>query len=242
MKTISNSINLVFPTINNMRVFLFEFEKKFHEFSTPFTLIPVPDGTPPEIPRITATSKHGHSNLIITQQTAQIFTNYDDAYSGDASLCWQYFEDKAKQLVEGIKTILNHSFYFAGLSTIVYFDTKEDPVNLIKERFLRIKSKTPFDISTRLSYDIDDVFYVNMEIQNARTYEGIQIGNPLSLIGMHELSSFIQVTLDVNDRHAFNTKPDYLSDETKIDEIFELSKNLISHKIPEFIEKGAIDL
>jgi len=225
-----------------MREFLFAFEKKFHEFSTPFTLIPVPDGTPPEIPRITAISKHGHSNLIIAQQTAQVITNYDDTYSDDAILCWQYFEGKANQLVDGIRTILNHSFYFAGLSTTVHFEIEENPVELIKERFLRIKSKTPFDISTRLSYVIDDIYYVNMEIQNGRSFDGIQVGNPLSLVGLREKSSFIQVTLDVNDRHAFNTKPDYQSDESRIEEIFNLSKELISQKILAFLEKGAIDL
>ena len=65
MKIRTGSFNIVFPNVLDMRENLFNLEKVFSNFMSPFNLMPIPNEAPPEFPRITATSKNGHSQLIL---------------------------------------------------------------------------------------------------------------------------------------------------------------------------------
>ena len=66
MKIVNSSLNIFFPQIIDIRRQLFTFEDAFDSFQKPFTLTPLPENAPPEIPRICAISKHQHSQLNIT--------------------------------------------------------------------------------------------------------------------------------------------------------------------------------
>lgn len=240
MKILSNSFSVFFAPVLEIREYIFKFERELSEFNRPFTLIPVPDGAPYEIPRITATTLNGHSNLVITLQNAQVVTNYDDKFSSDPDKCWAYFLTKATQLIASMNKVLNVKIRYGGLTTIVAFDD-DNPVGVISSRFLKVKSNSPLqDVATRLTYVKDATYYINMEIQNARLYEGAPFGQMTSMAEVKERESFLQVMLDLNDRYAFNEDSGYLSQEDTLLNLFSLSKSIVL-KMPKLIEKGEID-
>jgi hypothetical protein len=238
MKILSNAFNIYFPPVINIRESLFDFEKEFSGFAKPFTLIPVPEGTPPEIPRVSAVTLNGHSSLIITLQNAQIVTQYDDEFSSDIDKSLEYVKEKMSTLMSGIDSILHTKYCYAGLSTIVSFTDISDPVAKITQTFIKAKSDLQlYDVATRLTYIIEDTYYLNIEIQNGRSYDDGAIISPLvSLSSFTEKSQELQVTIDINDRFAFNNRENYYSDSAKLDRIFCITKDIVSGKIDKILE------
>ena len=47
---------------------------------SPFNLMPIPNEAPPEFPRITATSKNGHSQLMVSGNNVQVTTMFDSHF------------------------------------------------------------------------------------------------------------------------------------------------------------------
>ena len=74
----SCAFTIHFPHNTKIREHLFELEKHFTDFQKPFTLVPLPPDAPMEIPRIVAATEHGHSQLTICGNSAQLVTNFEN--------------------------------------------------------------------------------------------------------------------------------------------------------------------
>ena len=248
MKIRTGSFNIVFPNVLDMRENLFNLEKVFSNFMSPFNLMPIPNEAPPEFPRITATSKNGHSQLMVSGNNVQVTTMFDSHFWKDLTSCFSYMEDMRDKILASLSLFgLEHekelTFYYSGLNMQIEFsgdDGIDDPVSFIAGRFFKGSiSQSIKDIAFRTTLTVDDTYFINVEISNHRFLEGAQIV-PGSLYGMKETSHTLTVNIDINDRLAFNTKNAYLSTKDTPKKIFELSKKFITESLPVLIERGDI--
>ena len=102
MKIRTGSFNIVFPNVLDMRENLFNLEKVFSNFMSPFNLMPIPNEAPPEFPRITATSKNGHSQLMVSGNNVQVTTMFDSHFWKDLTSCFSYMEDMRDKILASL--------------------------------------------------------------------------------------------------------------------------------------------
>lgn len=237
MRIESSSLNVFFPQIQDIRRQLFTFEDAFDSFQKPFTLTPLPDNAPPEIPRICAVSKNQHSQLNITTQNIQISTIYEDNYAYDLEKCFAYISNKISQIEKGVENTIVNNVLFSGLTVKVVYREGDDPVHSLAERFARVNSNMELmDLSSRLTYTLDNRYYINVTVENARKYSGIQ--NGLSIAGLKQESESIIVTADINDRYAFNKDENYRSSIGELETIKSITKNILINNVAALIDKG----
>lgn len=237
--------NIIYPQSKNIRKDIFSLEENLKGlFLEPFSLIPVPEDAPPEIPRIQATSESGHSTLNISGNSAQISANYDSNYNKNIDLCLGYLSKRALKTFEGIKGSTNNEYLFSGLTVNIIFDelNDKDPINLIKSNFFNIKSEIkPFDINNKVTYILDDKYYLNITCSNIRSYEGLMLSELNTLANAKEVGHFIGVTLDINDRYAFNYKNGYRSNINELEKIINIAIRVLKEKIHKYILEGVFE-
>lgn len=238
-----------FPKNSQVRERLFDLEKHFEGFQKPFTLVAVPPDAPLEIPRIIAVTEHHHSQLIITGNSAQIITNFDGNYNKDVSKCIDYVRGKCNSVISSLKIMSAApeeapKFYFSGLSLSCLFGAEDgisDPISFISEKFLKCKSDLPVDEShIRLALVVDEKYYVNVMTQNFIQYAaGPDERGSFANSGKRQNS--LQVTIDINDRYAFNHTPNYLSSEEAANQVIDLADAFAKENIFTFIRDGEIN-
>lgn len=240
MKIKSCSFNIFFPVELEMRKHLFEFEKSLKGFITPFNLLPIPDGAPPEFPRITSTSEHGHTQLNITLQNLQMITKFDENFEESPDKCFEYIDSKINPIISGISSIIGKDkMLFSGITSEVEFSGNDNCGAKLAEKFMNLDTQMNIlDINSRVTFEYEGKYYINVSIENTRTYTGIKRDN-LSMAGLTQIGEGIQVSLDINDRLAFNKDELYRTSETDINFISQFSKSLIDDKLEKFVRNGA---
>ncbi len=244
----SCAFTIHFPQNAKIREHLFELERHFTDFQTPFTLVPLPPDAPLEIPRIVAATPHGHSQLTICGNSAQLVTHFDEEYCHNVERCITYIREKCNRIVVALSVMTGDGlsdpkFYYSGLSTTLLFDKSdgiEDPVKYISENFLRCKSNlTTDEVQFRLALVVQNKYYANILVQNNRAFLGVPDERG-SFAGLKSGDSQLQVALDINDRYAFNHEKDYLSSLGVVNSIASLSEQFATKYIDTFLKTGVV--
>jgi len=242
------SFNIFFPPSRKIREHLFEYENFFTGFQKPFNLIPIPPDAPNEIPRIIATTEHNHSQLMISGNSAQLTTKFDSAYNQDIKKCVYYVHEKCKSIIEALSKIeevvgSNSRFYYSGMTMVISFDASDgiaDPANYISSKFLKCNTNLPVDETQfRIALVVENGYYVNIMLQNNRNF----IGNPDergSFVWAEAEKENLLVTLDINDRYAFNHVQNYISSEVAVDHIAQLMEEFASEYLNGFIMEAEL--
>jgi len=235
--------NLFFHKIRNIRKNIFELEDILSDFVKPFTLLPIPDEAMPEIPRISAISKFGHSRLDLAMTNAQLTTNYDDNFNKNWNDCSKYLQKRTDEIYKTLNSFIGENFLFSGLTTeIVFNDLKQEPIALIKNNFFKFKSNIePFDLNCKITFVIDGTYYVNINFSNFRIGEGIEQYQeiPLEVI---EKKHIVGLILEVNDRYKFNYNKNYLSTFKNVERIIEITDDILNNKIDKIINEGVFEI
>lgn len=240
----SATYSVIYSKANDIRRKIFTLEERLDDiFAKPFALMPIPDEAPEEIPRIQANSKLGHSNLAISLNSAQFSINFDEQFNRDKDKCLNYIKERIFKIYNALSSEIIDECLFSGLTLNILFDELdgEDPINLISKNLYNVKSNlSPFDINSKVTYTILDKYYINVTCFNVRNYTGdfsTQIG-PLS--NMRLDSHIIGITLDINDRYAFNYNNLYRSKEDEINKIIEISDSILGNNLEQYIKEGVL--
>lgn len=235
--------NLVYPRINNLRRKAFEIEDKLQGYFHPLTLIPVPDEAPEEIPRMSTTSKNGHTQLNISLSNAQLVTEYSQDFENDWEKCLSYIEERIDSLFLVLKEYSRNEYSFSGLTTEIIFDSQEieDPISILKEKFFNLEvNQSIFELEQKLTFIVNEVYYLNITFKNLRIYDDIHYQTPGML--KNESAHYLLCILDINDRHGFNSKENYHSNSDNSREVVRITKEMLNGKLKEIIEKGELNL
>lgn len=121
---------------------------------------------------------------------------------------------------------------FSGLTTQIITDTtSKDGTSELVEKFSKVTTeRTIFDFGQKIVTVVDDIFFVNYQLNNIRLYKGIHGQNeftPGFLAGQNE--NHISVVIDINDRYDFNYHTDFKSDPSRLNQILALTDKAIKN-------------
>lgn len=243
----SCTFTIHFPPNQKVREHLFDLEKHFTDFQSPFTLVSLPPDAPHNLPRIIAASKHQHSQLVICGNSAQLITNFDDKFNRDIKKCIEYIQLKCESIVSSLSIINENAeepprFYFSGLSVTLNFDSSDNisnPIEYINSNFLKCKLDVPTDeVQFRVALVVEEKYYVNISMQNHRIFSGAPDERG-SFAGLKK-NDHLQVVVDINDRYIFNHEKNYFSSNEAVAHIAKLAEDFISMHVAGFVENGEI--
>lgn len=245
MKLEKITFNLFYPKLSDIRRKFLELEEELCDyFVSPFNLLPIPDDAPPEIPRITAKSKHGHSQLSISLINVQINIDFDENFNRDFDECFKYMNKRIRKVIDIFSKYSDGMFIFSGITTKIMFDELyDDPIKLITDKFVKLQSNVePYRITNKFTYLLEDKYFVNIDISNLRVYEGIIKKDKNIKPEIIKKRHWISVVLDVNDKYAYNHVKQYYTNQSSINRIIEITKDLLYNKINKVIEGGVLEL
>ena len=235
--------SLYFPSNVNIREEFFKIEKHFTDFQKPFTLVSLPPNAPADIPRVIAITDGGHSRLLIAGNCIQVQINYDSNYNGDVEKCIEYLSQKCSRIVDSVPIVNdgNANFYYSGVTMEIYFDEIDDPISYIKEKFLNYETSMPVaETQFKIATVYDNTFYINIVFQNDSVFKGIP-DEKGSFAGLEKIKNRLKVSIDINDRYAFNNTQGYKSDYGKVDRIKEIIKDYANYKLDLFMKEGRLE-
>jgi len=249
MKLLDAKINIFFKDINETPEFIngvIENLKKSYRIANLSSVTGLGGGVqegdiPNDIPRIIGKTHGNHTQLNISLNRIEIYTNFDVKYASDIEKCIEYVKCKVSEVHEVMRKFVGGKYLFSGITITQIFDElEEDPVKRIIDNFVSIKSKEqPYNISSKFTYVKDETNFININIFNARGIENIETGMASQ---MPKKFNHLSITFDVNDRYGFNEIPNYLSNYEKIVENIELSKRLCEKESYHLIEGKELEL
>ncbi len=237
MRFTNTEINVFYNNIENMRRKSIEIEDMLaRDFVTPFTIVPVPDEAPPEIPRLVGKTKEGHTEIQISKIATKLIIRYDNDYSVDWKKCENYATDKINLVYNVLDPFVNYDYKFVGIINNIMIQ-EENPKKFIAEKFIKTDDIERIEeLNTRVAFIKDKKFYTNLQISSIKADIGDKSKNQSKLI------EAINFNLDVNDRFRSNFIKDYKSSKDIALEALSISTGIISSKIEEILESGVIKL
>ena len=215
------------------RNFIDKLESVFPDrFNKPFNVQPVPNDAPAMIPRITVNSQNGLENIIISQINMQYNINFSEPIENINTVIEEY-KDIILNIFRGIKESLNKEAYYFGISSVIEEDS-EKPINDIKEKYLKTLDENTCELNIRYGKKEENKYYINYLINNSREVTGnftLEQGEHeinleiISTSKFEEVRHFIQKTIDINDKLAFNEDEHYRTSEEEISIIIDKLKN-----------------
>lgn len=225
----SMQFNIVFSPVEDFRGKINEIERVLSDFfPNSFSVLPIPDNAPPEIPRMLAVSPKQHSNIRISANAVQLVVQFDEDFRNDMDKCYGYTEERVKRILKLVLS-LSKEVRFIGLLGQCVDKQIEEPIQFIKDKFFKIETRENiFDLSTKFTCVADDNYYVNLELFNLR----------------YDVSTDVMgISLDINDRYRDNFK------KIKVDKtqdaflrILELHKCIMGDKINVLLKTGVFGL
>lgn len=246
MKIINTIVSVYFENCTKIRSEIAKLESLFAPQFSPVAVHPIPDQAPPEIPRATFQSIGGHSQLNFSNSSAILNTAYDNGYETNFKKCVDNLQEKVKCIYRFLNTLEIRILYI-GLTTTMLLkndDYTPEEINSLNQKMNIIKSDIPlYDYSNRMAFVVNDDFFVNISFANVRM-DSLFINYNTPCFNLPDnAEQGIEITVDINDKHAFflnNTNAAYCSKENTFDEIVDLSSKTIN-KISGLISKGEIN-
>jgi hypothetical protein len=189
-------------------------------------VIPVPDEIDPEVPRLIFGSRHGFSQIVVSQIGLTLNVTYSPDWQVDVSKGQQYLMERAPVLFALLSILDDVKPFFSGLTTRVHLPTNADDRAILKHLQSLLSAPAPtaymHDTVVKVTTVLNDRFYSNMTVQNYRTWKIEKTTSGFQRLSKQRASERgIEITGDFNDRYAFNERADYFSSPNIVNEIIE---------------------
>lgn len=212
-------------------------KESFNEAS----ILPIPDEAPLEIPRVIVKTKGEHSQLSIAPEAVNFQTVYSDSYIQSWKLCEEYIKNRITNIFKLTDKFTNEQYNYIGIVTnLIWDDVSKDGNKVLFHNLFGITSADNLDdLMVKYTYVEKEKYYVNITLQSAKIYKNSNINEAGSFDEDNLEAHTIGITLDINDRYAFNMQKGYISQKTNFDELLNLTTDIINSKLKELVEKGA---
>lgn len=200
-------------------------------------ILSIDEHAPFEIPRIIMSSISGHSQITIAPAALSLNTTYDNNFAQSWDLCKDYLSDKFTMIAKFLESITEDIFSFSGITVLCWISDYDKPVQHLQDKFIALNTDQLLkDIKTRFSFVVNNKNYINLEVENSRFYapdaDAMQAG-----MAEKEQKHIISLTIDVNDRFAFNEDSNYKSSSNEFYENLDvISKAIVN--APTLINEG----
>lgn len=242
MKIKNSTVTFWFHKQSNIYKYVDTLNKilKTHFFE--FNIIDVPDNIEPSIPRLNTISISNHSNIDISLINAKLNINFDANYDNDSNLCMSYLKEKILSVYESLNDCAIPIVYVA---IFINLEQKEkDAVEMINKKFLKNeKFKNLNEVGIRFSQKINNKFYENISLNNSKQVklEKITESNTaeiiiplISLNEASEIDEYLSISLEINDKYAFNLDCGHNTTKEDLLEMLNLIKEQVDEQIKKF--------
>ena len=187
-------------------------------------VIPVPDELDPEVPRLIFDSRHGFSQILISQISITLSVNYSPEWQHDILKGQEYLLDRTKAIFSLFELMNDVPLFFSGLTTRVRIASTEADSAIIarvKQLYgIGSQSSNIHDLMFKLTNVYKDRFFNNMTVQNYRVWKLVAQPQGVLRLPLKEVGERgVEIINDFNDRYAFNENVDYYSSPDNVKEI-----------------------
>ena len=205
-------------------------------------VVPVPDELDPEVPRLIFGSRHGFSQILISQISMTLTVNYSPEWQLDISKGQAYLFERTKALFTLLDLLNKSPLFFSGLTTRVRIASTETDYAIIARlrRLYGISSKNSniHDLMFKVTNVHKDRFFSNMMVQNYRVWKIFDQPQMLLRLPLNEARERgVEIINDFNDRYAFNENSDYYSSPETLKEIIESGYSETAKLITDILEE-----
>jgi hypothetical protein len=242
-KYIQNRFSVTYARCQNIRRLANSFEDLLSEhFSGHYNqpqIIPIPDELDPEVPRIVFGSKHGFSQIVISQIGITLSVTYSPDWQENICKGQQYLEERLPAiycLLDSISKESEIEIFFCGLVTRVRLQTEieeGDFLDHVKKRYLQNnEERRIYDITIKTTNVIEDKFFCNTTIQNYRNWKSPDDSKGVPRLPVSTVNELgLEIVLDFNDRYAYNNDTTYCSKRGNANTILTRGMNEIRKKV-----------
>ncbi|WP_235592106.1 hypothetical protein [Leptospira noguchii] len=211
----------------------------------PFTMVPVPDDAPEEIPRIQARSLNNHSNLNISQTNISLVSNYDNGWEKDWSKCLEYIQTNQDLLYKISNSLSNASLLYCGLTISIFFpfeDEKHVMEHINKVFFPSKKLDNLHEFNLRFAHKQNEIYFINYTYSSTIKYllNNILLRPIAPYLTPQEYG--LTLNIDINDRYGFNFKKEYTSDKEIGNKLLEYMNIILTEKLDILFKNGDFEL
>jgi hypothetical protein len=214
-KYIQASYNLIIPIQQEIRKKDHDFEDmlkgKYHQPQ----IVPVPDELDPDVPRMIFGSKHGYSQLVVTQNKLSLNVRFSqDEWQSDITKGDQYLNERVSLLFAMVQIIGDIEPYYSGCSVnVLTRSDSEDDVYEVLSRFDIMNSRSERelnDVNVKNAYIVDNKYYSNLSLKNYRTWQLNKGGDSTPSLPRDAASDCgLEIINDFNDRYSYNEDSSY---------------------------------
>ncbi len=225
-KFIQNGFSVIFPRQPLIRRLANAFEDRLKGLYVQPQIISVPDDLDPEVPRMVFGSKHGYSQIIVSQISISLSIAYSPDWQLDILKGRQYLLDRVSTVFDLLALLDQVKPCFSGLTTRANLASKvtdKETIARLSGTFLaQIPLEDVDEFQIKIARVVDARFYSNVTVQNYRTW---RLGEPKQGVArmsrQNTVERGVQVLGDFNDRYAFNESEDYYTSLDTAKEIIE---------------------
>lgn len=225
VRYLRNSYGLTFARQSDIRRKANDFEDALRtklqgHYSQPH-VISLPDELDAEVPRLVFTSRHGFSQILVSQISVTLNVTYSPDWQADIDKGLAYLSERVPVLYELLDTIYGIVPHFSGMITQSRLPASEDDKKILehianscfKDSLKKFAKGTIHDLQLKTTSVLSDRFFSNLTLQNYRTWE-VESAQPgvRPFARSKALERGIEITGDFNDRYAFNESTGYSSE------------------------------
>ncbi|WP_372183131.1 hypothetical protein [Xanthomonas axonopodis] len=208
-------------------------------------MVPLPDDIEPEMPRVIFTSQAGHTQLLLSQLALTLSVSYSEDWAGDFEKCKHHLLSKVSFLFAiGNIGWKDQAPLFCGVNTAcrIAAESSGHAVQMVAPSFTRSAEllSSANELSYRWSLDVDERFYNNTSVECVtQLKDGGQLASDaIPRFNRDTIQAYsVDVSVDYNDRLAFNSLQDYRSNADTVREMIEAGL-IEARKAVSSIEQG----
>lgn len=190
-------------------------------------------------------SLSNHTQLVLTKSSISIGTSYDEAFNSSWDKCENHLLEKVRDVFLFIEALQSVKINFIGLVAQIIKDEYDDASKYIFENLLNFAStQSVYDTECKLTYVLKDKYYINLEIQNVRLFNGKPMINSTEFVPVvsdDNVQNKLVVSIDINNRYSFNfNKTKSTTDNDDVNEIVSYTRQLVENL--DYIVKGMLKL
>jgi hypothetical protein len=227
---IKNSYAITFKRMREIRRKANEAEDFLHQrfgghYGQP-QVIPVPDSLDPEVPRLIFGSRHGFSQILISQIGITLNVTYSPEWQKEISKGRVYVMERAKALYELLRALGDSDVFFSGITTKAHLPFAGNDQALLAllrrsvEGYPLVDSL--YDWQLKVTTVKEERFFSNMTTQNYRHWQLEEADAGLPRLPRGKINeNGLEILGDFNDRYAFHENPSYFSSPELVDDLVE---------------------
>lgn len=214
IRYIQNSLAVTFTRQATIRRDANKFEDALREQYAQPNVLAIPDELDPEVPRIIFSSRHGFSQILISQMNMTLNVRYSPDWQTDVSKGREYLVERVQLLTRMLDLLRDADVLFWGLTTVAHVSASDDDEALLQRLAsivgIEAGASHLHDLERKVVWVHEDTYYNHLTIKNYRTWRGTTPAGELHRLARADaIERGLTLVGDFNDRFAFNERAGY---------------------------------